>query len=245
MKRVVVVALCVLAAGFVHAQGTPAPDAVIEKYLAAIGGRDALGKLTSRRSTGTVSVSGPAGDIPGQIELDAKLPNKIRVMMTLDLTALGAGQLPIEQRFDGTAGIVLNPMQGNSDISGLQLDSMRNNMFPTPLLTYRTLGMTLAPLAGDTIGGKTTVGLLLTPKSGAPVKLYFDPQTGLLLRTTTKISSPDLGELDQTSDVSDYRDVDGVKVPFVVVNTNPAQTVRVVLTRVEHNVALDDKLFGR
>ena len=129
--------------------------------------------------------------------------------------------------------------------SGLQLDSMRNNMFPTPLLTYKNLGMTLAPLAGETIGGKTTVGLLLTPKSGAPVKLYFDPQTGLLLRTTTKISSPDLGELDQTSDVSDYRDVDGVKVPFVVVNTNPAQTVRVVLTRVEHNVALDDKLFGR
>ena len=57
------------------AQGAAAaqdPDSVIEKFLAASGGRDAISKLTSRRSTGTVAVSTPAGDIQGTIQIEGK-----------------------------------------------------------------------------------------------------------------------------------------------------------------------------
>jgi hypothetical protein len=47
-------------------------DEIVEKHLAALGGRAALGKLTSRRATGTVTLSTQAGDIPGTVELSAK-----------------------------------------------------------------------------------------------------------------------------------------------------------------------------
>jgi hypothetical protein len=68
-KRLLLIAmaaLIVLPASRVHAQTA---DDVVEKYLTAIGGRDTLGKLTSRTATGTISVTTPAGDLTGTIEL--------------------------------------------------------------------------------------------------------------------------------------------------------------------------------
>ena len=51
------------------------------------------------------------------------------------------------------------------------------------------------------------------------------------------------GELEQTADSSDYRDVDGVKVPFKISLTNAMQSVTMTFTKVENNVAIDDKVF--
>jgi hypothetical protein len=75
------------------------------------------------------------------------------------------------------------------------------------------------------------------------MKLYFDPETGLLVRSIVKLSSPEAGEIEQISEPSDYRTVDGVKVPFKLVNTSPDQVVRITITKIEHNVAIDDALF--
>jgi len=61
----------------------------------------------------------------------------------------------------------------------------------------------------------------------------------------TKINSLQTGgELEQTAELSDYRAVDGVKVPFRIVNSNALQTGTIVLTKVEHNVPLDDAIFS-
>jgi hypothetical protein len=74
--------------------------------------------------------------------------------------------------------------------------------------------------------------------------VYFDPETYLALRTVTTINSPQLGgDVEQSTELSDYRTVDAVKLPFRVVTTNPAQTVAITLTKIEHNVPLDDALF--
>ena len=61
-------------------------DQIIEKHLTALGGREALAKITSRRATGTVSVSTPAGPLGGPVELTAKAPNKMRADIRIDLT---------------------------------------------------------------------------------------------------------------------------------------------------------------
>lgn len=220
------------------------PEAVVEKYLAALGGRDALGKLTSRKSAGTVVVTTQGTDLAGTIELFLKSPNKTRALITLDLSAVGGGgSLTIDQRFDGTAGWALNSMQGDMEITGNQLDNMRNNAFPTPLLNYKTSGVKLELLPNEKVNGKDASVVLATPKAGSAVKMYFDADTSLLLRTVSKISAPQVGEVEQTSDFSDYRAVDTVKLPFHVVNANPLQTVSTTFNKVEQNVAIDDAMF--
>ena len=229
---------------FVSRASAQTADEVVDKYLAAIGGKEALAKLTSRRAIGTITVSTPVGDLGGPIEIDTKLPNKGRVAIDLDLSAVGGDKMHQERKFDGTSGWTLSSMQGDTEITGNELDNLRNNTFPTPLLSYKTSGLTLEVLPKETLNGKPVVVLRATPKTGSPTKLYFDAATYLLMRTVSTVNSADAGgDIEQTSDLSDYRAVDGIKVPFQITNSNPLQSAVIKLTKVEHNVALDDALF--
>ena len=220
-------------------------DEIVEKHLAAMGGRDALGKITSRRSVGTITISTPNGDLTGPCEIDVKVPNKNRAYMELDLTPLGVPQkMVVEQKFDGTAGWGLNSMQGDTEITGDQLQNMRNNVFPSGLLNYKAAGAKLEVLPSEKSGDRTLIVLQATPKAGPVLRMYLDSQTFLLVRTYTKYFSSMLGaDLEQTAELSDYRTVDGVKVPFRIVNSNAQQTGTIVLTKVEHNVPFDDAVF--
>ncbi len=112
-----VTALIVLPASRARAQTA---DEVVEKYLTAIGGRAALGKVTSRTTTGTISVTTPAGDLTGTIELYNKAPNKVRTVVKIDASSLGVGQILQDQRFDGTAGYTIDSLNGNRDLTGDQ-----------------------------------------------------------------------------------------------------------------------------
>jgi outer membrane lipoprotein-sorting protein len=237
---ILLVALGVASAAF--AQGV---DAVIDKHLAAVGGRAALGKLTSRKSTGTITLTTPGGDVSGTIETVAKAPNKVRALMTIDLSSVGAGSMIVEQRFDGSSGMTMNSMQGDTEITGKQLENFRNNIFPTPLLTYKDRGTKVEQAGTEKIQGKDAIVLVITPTAGSPVRLFLDPDTYLVMRSVTTVNAPQLGgDAQQTSEFSDYRTVDGVKVPFRIVTSNPLQTITIALTKVEHNGAIDDALFG-
>lgn len=222
----------------------PTPDAVIEKYLAALGGRDALGKLTSRRATGTVALNSGGTDLNGTYEHSAKAPNKVRVLIKLDLSAMGVPDpMMIDQRFDGAAAMNMNSMQGDTPITGSQLEHMKNNAFPSPLLNYKTNGMKFEMLPKEQVAGRDATVLVATPKTGPSMKLYFDPESGLLVRSVVRLNVPEQGEIEQVSEPSDYRAVDGVKIPFKIVNTSPNQTVTITITKVENNIALDDAIF--
>ena len=235
----------VVAPALPRAQALTADD-IAAKYVLAIGGADALAKVTTRRATGTVTISTPGGDISGPIEVLSKAPNKTRAAMTLDLSAMGAGSLDMVQRFDGAAGMMSNSMQGDVAITGSQLENMRNSLFPTPFLHYKENGTTLALLPNDTMDGKPVLAMLATPKSGPAVTVYFDPNSFLVVRTVVRVNSAQLGgDVDLYQDPSDYRDVSGVKVAFRVVNSGAGQTVTIVFSRVEDNVPIDDSVFAK
>src|SRR5687768_5472007 len=94
-------------------------DDVIEKHLAAVGGRASLSKLTTRRATGTVTITTPGGNITGPIEISSKAPNKTRALMRLDLTPIGVTEtMVLQQKFDGAAAWMLNSLQGDTEITG-------------------------------------------------------------------------------------------------------------------------------
>jgi hypothetical protein len=220
-------------------------DDVIEKHLAAIGGREALGKLTSRKAIGTVTFATKEFTMSGPYENYAKVPNKSRSYMKLDATAVVGAEMVIDQRFDGTDGWVLNSVQGDVPMAGNQLDNFRSGAFPTALLNYKQLGIKAETLPRETIDAKEYIVLAVTPKAGSPIKMYFDPETYLLMRSVTKINSPTMGEFEQTNEPSDYRVIDGVKVAFKLKNSTDNQSLTIILTKVEHNVPIDDAMFTK
>jgi hypothetical protein len=244
MSKRLVLVLAVFILGCSSLASAQTADEVIDKYLAAIGGRAALAKLQSRHMVGTITLSLPTGgDVTGSVEAVNAVPNKARTLIKLDLTALGAGAVQIDQRFDGTAGYILDSMQGDRPIGGSQLDNMKSGSFPSPFLGYKERGASVELKGKEKIGERETYLLVYTPKDGAVVRQYVDAQSYLPVRMVTAVDVPGMGLLDQTSELSDLRDVDGVKVPFVIKSTSAAQSFTIGITKVEHNLPVDEKLF--
>jgi len=221
-------------------------DEVVEKYLAALGGRAALAKLTSEMATGRIVISTQGADIGGPIEVYQKPPNKSRSVMRLDLSPFGGPEMVVDQRCDGKTAFASNSVQGDREITGSQLQTMLNESFPTPLLGYKDAGAKVELAGKDKVGTRDTYVLQFTPKAGPSSRQYFDAETYLLLRMVMKVDSPELGaEIEQTVDMSDYRDVGGIKIPFAITIVNSVQTIAITLTQVTHNTPIDDAMFSR
>jgi len=218
-------------------------DEVIEKSITAMGGRAAMEKIKTRSMTGAISLSTPAGEIPGTVEIQNAAPNKMRTVIKADLTQFGAGQLLIEQRFDGTTGYMINSMQGDQPITGDQLESMKNNSFPHLFLDYKAKGVTATLSGKEKVGDRDAFVLVFAPSAGPPIKTFIDAESFLPVRSIAKITTPQTGEIEQTADSSDFRDVDGVKVPFSIKLTNAMQGVTMTFSKCENNVTIDDKVF--
>jgi outer membrane lipoprotein-sorting protein len=220
---------------------------VVEKNLAAMGGRGALAKLETRIATGSVAISTEGSELAGPLVIYLKAPNKSRTLIRLDLSQFGAAaEMVIDQRCDGTTAIASNSLQGDREITGNQLRNMLNASFPTPLLKYKEAGAKVELAGKEKVGSREAFVLLFTPKTGSASRLFVDAETWLLLRAVVKVESPELGgEVEQTSDMSGLQEVDGVKVPFAVAVVNPAQRITIPLTKVEHNQPIDETMFSR
>lgn len=241
-RRLVMAALILSWAQTASAQTA---DEIIDKYLTAIGGRAALGKVTSRTTIGTMTLSTPAGDISGPVEILNQQPNKSRMLIKMDLTSLGAGPMVVDQRFDGTSGYVLDSLRGNRDVTGNQLENMKNGAFPNPFLNYKERGATVELAGKEKVGDREAYVLIFKPRSGSVGRQFIDAESYLPVKLVAKIDVPQVGEVEQTTEFSDYRDVDGIKIPFTVKATSAVQRFTITITKVEHNAKIDETLFSR
>ena len=240
VKSVALVAIFLLAAQAASAQTA---EEVIEKSITAMGGRAALEKIKTRVTTGTLTIGTPAGDIAGTVEMYGAAPNKQRTVIKADLSQFGAGQLVIDQRFDGTTGYAMDTMQGNREITGSQLDNMKAQGFPHPFLSYKANGASVKLGPNEQVLGKDMFVLTFEPASGPPIKQYIDAATFLPARTIITAEVPQMGKIEQMVDPSDYREQDGVKVAHKMTLTNAMQSITMTFTKVENNVAIDEKMF--
>jgi hypothetical protein len=234
-----------LVLGMAQAAAAQTADEIVEKHLAAIGGRAALSKLTSRSMAGTITIATPAGEFSGPIEIMNQAPNKVRTLINLDLTAVGAGKITIDQRFDGVTGYAIDTLQGNRDITGDQLEGMRNGFFPTPFLNYKQNGVGIELTGKEKVGDREAYALIVKPKTGPSSKNYIDATSFLMIRQVVTADIPPVGTLEQTTDFSDEKEIDGIKIAHKIVSSSSAQNFTVTISKVQHNGALDQTLFAK
>jgi len=223
---------------------TPPPpvDEVLDKYIAALGGRAAVEKLQSRVITGTY-VNRATQSIPFTIE---EKGTKYRETSQLP----GA---PLTYGFDGTAGW-LQSGTNIMDMTTFQLaQATRLNDLPRLLhIKDRYENVTAGRptnLPAATPGGTPTAVNLIQGSISPNVteRFYFDTTTGLLVRHQVITRTPQSmnGVLTETFDYSDYKPVAGVMMPFTIKRNNWNTLDTLTVTDVKANAAIDDARFGK
>jgi hypothetical protein len=193
-------------------------------------------KITSRVATGTFELS--TMGLKGEIEIYVNAPNKTLTIQHLS----GVGK--ILDGFDGKIGWSQNPMVGLREKSGAELAVIaRSSDIHAPVKT-RQLYSKLEFKGIEKVENRETYVILATPAEGAPVKMYFDTQTGLMARTDTDLEIPE-GRFHIETTTDDYREVDGVKVAFTLRQESSMGSAVIKLIEVKHNVAIDDAKFNK
>jgi photosynthetic reaction center cytochrome c subunit len=237
--------------------GMPKPESTLDRYIQALGGADRLANLKSFDATGSAVGYGGLGGV-GAVEIAAQAPDK-RAMIIVFSKETGRGD---EIRsFDGRIGWVRTPLNvlGEFQLSGGDLDGARfDAQFSFPgqikgLLTNWKTGPPISisdppnPSSPDAVG--TPQMHVTDPVQGTGprnllVTLYFDKQTGLLLRELRYGGSP-IGRVPTQIDYSDYRDVNGIKFPFRITYAWLDGRNSIVLSDIKTNVPIDQRKFGR
>ena len=149
------------------------------------------------------------------------------------------------QGFNGTMGWTDDPQDGLREQSGAELAEARRDADFYHPLDLRRLYTKITVSGVEKIGDRDTYVLEATvPEGSEPTKMYFDAATGLLVRAVSQHHGPD-GVTQYREDFEDYREVDGIKVPFTSRQTNGDTTYTMTISEIRHNVELDDSEFAK
>jgi len=217
------------------AAGTQPPaDDILAKYIAAIGGQAAIDKLKTRVMKGTYA---GANGMTMTYEVDQAAPDKFYVRYS-------SPRGTMERGFNGTAGWEKSPV-GVREIAGQQLADLKRTLqlFADVKLKEQFTRMNVGR---DKIDGRDVYVIRAATPDKRRERLFFDAERGLLLRRISVTETP-IGLIPEETNFEDYRDVDGIKIPFTVrvSAVDSFSTATRKFTQIELNVPVDDSKFNK
>jgi photosynthetic reaction center cytochrome c subunit len=213
---------------------TPSMNEILAKYVDAIGGSGAIQKNQTRAEQG--SVEGPHG-LHAAIETYRTAPDK----------AFAIVHRPNGDVMEGVDGNVGWGKRANGEVteeSGDELARSRQwaefypgEHFEKDYERFKMGGI-------ENVNGHDAYVITAWWKDGGADRIYFDVQSGLLLRITHRIESP-LGALPLQTDYEDYREVNGLKIPFAVRVTRVDGTTTYTWQKMDANVTIDPSRYEK
>ncbi|MBN9662479.1 MAG: photosynthetic reaction center cytochrome c subunit [Acidobacteria bacterium] len=212
---------------------TPTAEQILDKYVEALGGEQAIQKVTSRVMKGVVLANGQESEI----EIFAKAPNKrISAMKMPNGESLTA--------FDGTTGWLGSTGRPARVMSAAESDAARMDAELYMAVKMKSFFESIRPGRPEKIGDVACVALMGLRPGQPPVRMFFDRSTGLLVRTIRYTETP-LGRNPTQIDYADYKEVDGVKVPMKWTLARPNGRFTIQIKEIQQNVAVDDSKFAK
>ena len=214
----------------------PTVEQIIERYVEALGGRAAIEKLNSREAKGTFEIAGTP--LKGTVESYYRAPNKFVIFTRVP----GLGD--IFEGYDGNVSWSLDPTNGLRERSGMELAQSRFDAEFYKDLKFKELYSKMELKGTEKMGGREAYRIIATPLKGSPEKLYFDTQTGLLLRADRVLEGPQ-GKTAFEIYFEDYREVDGVRIPYIQRWTTSDYSATIKYDSVKHTGTIDDARFSK
>ena len=212
----------------------PTADQILDKYIQASGEADALKKITSRSSKGAINF----GERKVPLEVFAKAPGqRLSIMHTPNGDSITA--------YDGHSGWLGNP-GGNPprDMTAAEAEAAQFDAdFYLPLDLKKMFDQ-FRVRAADKIGDHEVILVIGMKQGRPPLRLFFDQQSGLLVRSIRYAETP-LGRNPTQLDYADYREQNGVKLPFRWTLARPLGRFTIQIDQMQQNVPIDDSKFAK
>ena len=210
----------------------PAVEQILDKYLRAIGGETVHKKLISRVMKGKFEI--PEEGVIGSIEHEAMAPDRLKV--TLKAQIKNGKRFESLTVFDGAAGWEFYPtIDGGRELTGEELTAIKRDAEFYREIEIKEHYPKMKLKGKERVGKRAAYVVEATPREGNPEKLYFNAQTGLLIRI-----------VDANNDIyfDDYREVDEVKLPFIVhISSSAAGKFIARFDEIRHNIPIEEAQF--
>jgi outer membrane lipoprotein-sorting protein len=185
------------------AADAPTVDSILAKHVAAMGGKEALGKIHSR-SVEFKMESETMGNSEG--EVFAQAPDRLRSHIDMGQTGV------IDEGFDGTTAWVKNPWQGLRVKTGDELAKVKRDAQFHRESSYKSLYPDLAYKTTEKMGDEEAWLLESKPTATSTERFWFSTKTALLLRQESQYQGPN-GAVHINAFPQDYKTVEGLKFP--------------------------------
>jgi len=216
----------------------PTVEQILAKYETALGGKANLAKITSRQ------IKAQRVEPDGKTFEDEEVLQKgVKTSVQTAYPSKENGNYVVKEIFNGTIAekfgngspIELKPDESEQIKREAQIFANPDLKSIYPKMDYRFT---------DKIDGHEVYLVLATTADNQRERLYFDAQTGLLVRRVASAPTV-LGFFQYQVDYSDYKDFGGVKLPTVIKFAVPnIRWTRRVLD-VKNNIAIDDTKFTK
>ncbi len=232
-------AVCLLLNTATFAQD-PSADAIIEKYIAAIGGKEAIAKINDITISSTSET--PRGT--SETEIKFKAPDKYFMaayaMGNEMFSMVNNGVKSVRKSsFGGGGGRPEGPEKTPKEVKN---EAMMMNPFAE--INYAALEMKGAVLGTEKVGDKEAYKVEFTNPEGKKSTTWFDKDSGLKLKTSSINKSP-RGEFENSTIFEEYTKFKGteVMIPKIRKQTSQMGEIASEVQSVKVNKGIDDKVF--
>jgi len=207
------------------------PESVIEDYIDAIGGNEAIKAVNSQKQIWAMTAFGQTMNVEsiktldGKFRVDVQMGGQIRQSIICDgkdlVTLAGGSEMPMD---DATK----------------ETEMLNNRLFPE--LYYAGSEIKLKLEGVEKINGNPAFSMSVIYPSGKESQVYFDTKSGLKVKEATMIDTPQ-GSYGQSVTYSDYKEVDGVLYPHSNTTQMGPQSIESSMTLLENNIKVDQAVF--
>ena len=231
MKNLIIFGIFILllvCAQFAQAQTV---DEVINKHVAALGGKEKLSKIQNVVMEGNLTVQGT--------EISLNLTQVNNKLNRQDINAMGMHGFDM---MTATEGWQYMPFQGMQKPEPKTADEVKESQsdldIAGPLVDYAAKGHKMELVGKEDVEGTECYKIKASLAGGKQLTLFIDPASSMIIRTKEK-RKMNGQEMDLQTDFSDYKEVEGVKMPYSITQ----QFGTVLITSIKVNQTIPDSAF--
>ncbi len=207
-------------------------EKVIDNFLTAIGGEQKARELKDLTMVMKTEMQGRELEI----SIISKAPNMSKTSVTM------GGMAVMTSVFDGTKANILQ-MGQPVPVDEEQLKDMAFESAIVSEIAIKDMGLETELAGIESIEGTNAYAVVITKPSGGKTTYYYDTKTGLKLRTSATMQGPQ-GEMVQDTDLSDYKEVGGIKFPYSIAFPMGPMKMSATAERLEVNTGIEESEFA-